>query len=368
MYKIRLIPIEVLILPVTNSSIMTEKQGPKLIKDIGEFGLIHQLTDSIRVRQNSTRKGIGDDAAVLDHGSNETVVTTDMLLEGVHFDLTYVPLKHLGYKSVIVNLSDLYAMNAIPQQITVSIGVSAKFTVDALEDLYEGIKLACANYDVDLVGGDTCASMTGLVISITALGMSAPGQAVFRSGAKKNDLICVSGDLGAAYMGLLLLQREKNLYEEDPDTQPDLSNYQYIIGCQLKPEARRDIITQLRDAKIKPSAMIDLSDGLSSDLLHLCDASGLGCRLYANKIPVDQVTDQLATEMGLSGAVAALNGGEDYELLFTVSLDQYETIEKMEGITVIGHLVDAADGTQLVLDDESLVPLAAQGWGAEDAL
>ena len=368
MYKNRLILTEVVILPVTNSNNMTEKQAPKLIKDIGEFGLIHQLTDSIRIRQNSTRKGIGDDAAVLDHGSNETVVTTDMLLEGVHFDLTYVPLKHLGYKAVAVNLSDLYAMNSIPQQITVSIGVSAKFTVNALEELYEGIKLACNQYDVDLVGGDTCASMTGLVISITAIGMCAPGQAVLRSGASKNDLICVSGDLGGAYMGLLLLQREKSLFEEDPAIQPELTDYQYILGRQLKPEARKDIISGLREAGIKPTAMIDLSDGLSSDLLHLCDSSGLGCRLYANKLPIHPSTQKLAEEMGISGIVAALNGGEDYELLFTVKLDHFEDVTKIEGITVIGHMVNPADGTNLVLDDESMIPLTAQGWKAEDAL
>lgn len=347
---------------------MSEKQAPKLIKDIGEFGLIRHLTAQVRVRQNSTRMGIGDDAAVLDHGNNETVVTTDMLLEGVHFDLTYFPLRHLGYKSVVVNLSDLYAMNAIPRQITVSIGVSAKFTVSALEELYEGIKLACVHYDVDLVGGDTCASMTGLVISVTAIGMVAPGQAVYRSGAQKNDLICVSGDLGASYMGLMLLQREKKLFDEDPATQPELEAHQYLVGRQLKPEARRDIIRLLRGASIRVRAMIDVSDGLSSDLLHICDASGLGCRVYAGKIPVHPSTEKLAGEMGISPLVAALNGGEDYELLFTVSLDDFDTISRIGGISVIGHMVDAADGTSLVLDDESLVPLVAQGWSAEQAL
>jgi len=347
---------------------MTQKETTKLIKDLGEFGLIKKLTEDIKIHQNSTRKGIGDDAAVIDHGNNETVVTTDMLLEGVHFDLTYVPLKHLGYKAVIVNLSDLYAMNSIPQQITVSIGISSKFTVSAIEELYSGIKMACNNYDVDLVGGDTCASMTGLTISITAIGMSNPGSCVYRSGAEKNDLICVSGDLGAAYMGLMLLQREKKLFEEDPQTQPKLNDYQYLLERQLKPEARKDIIKMIREKEIKLTSMIDLSDGLSSDILHICDSSGMGCRIYANKIPVNSATENLGIEMGLSPMVAALNGGEDYELLFTTSLENFDKIQEIKEVKIIGHIVDAVDGTNLVLDDESLVPLLAQGWRAEDAL
>lgn len=346
---------------------MSQNQGTKLIKDIGEFGLIKKLTSDIVSRQPSTRKGVGDDAAVVDHGSNETVVTTDLLMEGVHFDLTYVPLKHLGYKAVVVNLSDVYAMNAVPQQITVSIGISSKFTVAAMEELYEGIRLACQNYDVDLVGGDTCASMTGLVISITALGMCVPGTAVYRSGAKKNDLICVSGDLGAAYMGLMVLQREKKLLEEMPDSKPKLEDYQYLVERQLKPEARKDIIHQLREKGLTMTSMIDLSDGLSSDLIHICDSSGLGCRIYADKIPLHKTTEKLADEMRISPFVAALNGGEDYELLFTISLDDFEIISQMQGISVIGHMVDAAEGSNLVLPNETVVPLVAQGWKAEKA-
>ncbi len=347
---------------------MSKKESAIMIKDFGEFGLIKKLTEGFVCRQNSTRKGIGDDAAVFDHGKNETVVTTDMLLEGVHFDLTYVPLKHLGYKAVIVNLSDVYAMNAIPQQITVSIGISAKFSVLALEELYEGIKLACDIYDVDLVGGDTCASMNGLVISITALGMCTPGSAVYRSGAQANDLICVSGDLGAAYMGLLVLQREKTLFETDPSLQPKLEDYQYLLEKQLKPEAQKDVIAQLREKEITPTSMIDISDGLSSDLMHLCDSSGVGCKLYANKIPLHDSTEKLAIEMGLSPYIAALNGGEDYELLFTLKLEDYNKIEDMTQISVIGHIIDASEGTNLILDDESSIPLQAQGWKAEEAL
>lgn len=348
--------------------IMSKKESAEAIQDLGEFGLISKLTSDIVSCQTSTRKGIGDDAAVLDHGNNETVVTTDMLLEGVHFDLTYFPLKHLGYKAVTVNLSDLFAMNAIPQQITVSIGISAKFSISSIEELYKGIKLACKQYDVDLVGGDTCASMNGLVISITAIGMCTPGSAVYRSGAKANDLICVSGDLGRAYMGLLVLQREMELFKEDPSQQPKLNEYQHILEKQLKPEARQDIIAELRQKEIKPSSMIDISDGLSSDLLHLCDSSGLGCRLYASKIPINRDTENLAIEMGINPIVAALNGGEDYELLFTLNLEDFEKIQEMDQISVIGHMAETTEGSNMILDDESLVPLLAQGWKAENAM
>ena len=347
---------------------MSKKESAKTIMDLGEFGLIKELTEGIVSSQNSTRKGIGDDAAILDHGNNETVVTTDMLLEGVHFDLTYFPLKHLGYKAVTVNLSDLFAMNAIPQQITVSIGISAKFSIKALEELYAGIKLACQNYDVDLVGGDTCASLNGLVISITAIGMCTPGSAIYRSGAKAHDLICVSGDLGGAYMGLLVLQRENELFKEDPSQQPKLEEYQYILEKQLKPEARQDIISELRQKEIRPTSMIDVSDGLSSDLLHLCDSSALGCKLYASKIPVNRDTESLANEIGISPLVAALNGGEDYELLFTLNLEDFKKIQELDKISVIGHMVDITEGTNMILDDETSVPLLAQGWKAEKAL
>ncbi|MEA1878802.1 MAG: thiamine-phosphate kinase [Bacteroidota bacterium] len=347
---------------------MSKKESAENVQDLGEFGLIKKLTADIVSCQTSTRKGIGDDAAVLDHGNNETVVTTDMLLEGVHFDLTYFPLKHLGYKAVTVNLSDLFAMNAIPQQITVSIGISAKFSISSIEELYKGIKLACKQYDVDLVGGDTCASMNGLVISITAIGMCAPGSAIFRAGAKANDLICVSGDLGGAYMGLLVLQREMELFNKDTSQQPKLNEYQYILEKQLKPEARQDIISDLRQKEIKPSSMIDISDGLSSDLLHLCDSSGLGCKIFASKIPINRETENLAIEMGLSPLVAALNGGEDYELLFTLNLEYFDSIQNMDQISVIGHMVNVTEGTNMILDDDTSVPLLAQGWKAENAM
>lgn len=346
---------------------MIQEENRKTIKELGEFGLIHRLTKDVVLRQTTTRKGIGDDAAVLDSGINETVLTTDLLLEGIHFDLTYVPLKHLGYKAVVVNLSDVFAMNAIPQQITVSIGISAKMSLAALEDLYSGIKLACNNYDVDLVGGDTSSSMTGLVISITATGIAPPGTVVYRSGAKVNDLICVSGDLGASYMGLLLLQREKKLHEEDPSFEPKLDGYQYILERQLKPEARKDIIVSLQNSGIQASSMIDVSDGLSSDLLHLCHESKVGCRIYADKIPIHDETEKLATSMNIGSLVAALNGGEDYELLFTVPIDLYEKIGQESQISVIGHISEASEGTVLVLGDDNTVPLTALGWKAENA-
>jgi len=346
---------------------MSQKNKPTSIKELGEFGLIRRLTEDVILRQASTRKGIGDDAAVIDSGNNETVLTTDLLLEGIHFDLTYVPLKHLGYKAVVVNLSDVVAMNAIPQQITVSLGISAKMSLEAVEDLYSGIKLACNTYDVDLVGGDTSSSITGLTISITATGAAAPGSVIYRSGAGVNDLICVSGDLGGAYMGLMLLQREKKLFEEDPSLQPKLSGYPHIIGKQLKPEARKDIIESLLNLGIKPSSMIDISDGLSSDLLHICYESKLGCRIYADKIPVHDETEKLASIMNIGSLVAALNGGEDYELLFTVTVDKYEKIQSEQEISVIGHMAEASEGTRIVIDGNNTVPLVAQGWRAENA-
>ena len=338
----------------------------KTIKELGEFGLIKKLTEDVVPMHASTIKGIGDDAAVINHGNNETVLTTDLLLEGIHFDLTYVPLKHLGYKAVVVNLSDVVAMNAIPRQITVSIGISAKMTFAALEELYTGIKLACKTYKVDLVGGDTSSSMTGLVISITATGIASPGTVVYRNGAQVNDLICLSGDLGAAYMGLVLLQREKKLFEEDSSFQPKLDGYQYIIEKQLKPEARNDILISLRKLEIQPTSMIDISDGLSSDLLHICNESEVGCRLYADKIPVHDETEKLASSMNIDSIVAALNGGEDYELLFTVPVDKYNKLQQEHQISVIGHITEASEGTKLVLSDDKTVLLTAQGWRAEN--
>ena len=345
---------------------MSENSKQKTIKELGEFGLIDHLTKDIIIKHIGTRKGIGDDAAVIDPGINEIVITTDLLLEGIHFDLTYVPLKHLGYKAVVVNLSDVAAMNAIPQQITVSLGVSSKMSLEAIEELYYGIKLACNTYDVDLVCGDTSSSLTGLVISITAIGNAAPGTAIYRNGAKDNDLICVSGDLGASYMGLALLQREKKIFEDDPTIQPKLGGYQYLIEKQLKPEARFDILKGLRELEIHPNAMIDISDGLSSDLLHLCHESKVGCRIYADRIPIHPETEKLANQMNIGSLIAALNGGEDYELLFTVSVDQFEKIKNDASISIIGHITDASEGNNLVLSDENTVPLTAQGWRAEN--
>ncbi len=334
------------------------------ISDLGEFGLIRRLTDDVVIRHSSTYKGIGDDAAILDHGQQQILVTSDLLTEGIHFDLTYVPLKHLGYKSVVVNLSDIYAMNGTPRQLLVNIAISARMDLESVEELYRGIKLACNHYEVDLVGGDTSSSLTGLLISVTALGTVNRGQAVMRSGARKGDLICVSGDLGGAYLGLLLLQREKRLFEEDPSGQPRLEGYSYLLERQLKPEARRDIAAALKQHEVKPTSMIDVSDGLSSDLLHLCQQSELGCRLYADKIPFHPETEKLAGEMLISPVVAALNGGEDYELLFTVAPDDFARLQQLKGISVIGHMVEASEGYQVVLSDQSTIPLVAQGWNS----
>lgn len=334
------------------------------LSSLGEFGLIRKLTADITLHNPSTRKGIGDDAAVLDHSGVHTVVTTDLLLEGVHFDLTYMPLKHLGYKSVIVNLSDVFAMNAVPLQITVSLGISAKMSLQAIEDLYAGIKLACSLYDTDIVGGDTSASLTGLTISITALGAAPPEQLVYRSGARPDDFICVTGDMGSAYMGLLLLQRENRLFKEDPGYIPDLNSYPYLVERQLKPEAQRGLIRLLQEKGIKPTAMIDISDGLSSDLLHVCEASGTGCILQGDKIPIHDETERMAADLYMSPLVAALNGGEDYEILFTVSPDDLPHVQGIPGITVIGQMVDEKEGNQLILPDGTAVPLRAAGWNA----
>ncbi len=326
--------------------------------------MIRKLTADIALRNLSTLKGIGDDAAVLDHTGMQTVVTTDLLLEGVHFDLSYMPLKHLGYKSVIVNLSDVFAMNAVPQQITVSLGISAKMSLQALEDLYAGIKLACSLYDTDIVGGDTSASLTGLTISVTALGTAPAGQLVYRSGARSKDYICVTGDLGSAYLGLLLLQRENRLFKEDSGYIPDLNSYPYLVERQLKPEAQRDLARLLQEKSIKPTAMIDISDGLSSDLLHVCEASGTGCILQGDKIPIHEESSKMAGDLYMSPLVAALNGGEDYELLFTVSPDDLPKVEGVQGISVIGQITDEKEGNLLVLPDGTEMPLRSAGWNA----
>lgn len=334
------------------------------IATLGEFGLIRHLTEDIKLKNESTLKGIGDDAAVLDYQDKLTLVTTDLLLEGVHFDLTYVPLKHLGYKSAVVNFSDIYAMNGYPRQITVSIGLSKRFSVEDMEELYSGIRLACDVYGVDLVGGDTSASLTGLSISITCIGEGEKGKVVYRNEAHETDLICVSGDLGAAYMGLQLLEREKRVFQGEKDFTPDFSGKEYLLERQLKPEARKDIIEKLRKANVLPTAMMDISDGLSSELLHISKESHVGCRVYEDRIPIDYQTAVMAEQFNMNLVTAALNGGEDYELLFTVPLTDHEKVSEMEGIKIIGHITKAELGNFLVGRDGGEVELKAQGWNS----
>lgn len=334
------------------------------ISDLGEFGLIERLTKDFPLKNPETKKGVGDDAAILAFGDKDVLVTTDLLLEGIHFDLRYVPLKHLGYKAAIVNFSDIYAMNGTPKQITVSLGVSSRFTVEHLDALYSGIKLACEIYGVDLVGGDTSASVTGLVISITCLGTAASEDVVTREGAKPTDIICVSGDLGAAFMGLQLLERENVVAKGQKDFQPDFSGKEYILERQLKPEARRDIIEMLRNEGIKPTSMMDVSDGLSSELLHICKESGTGCRVYEDKIPIDYQTALMAEEFNMNLVTAAMNGGEDYELLFTVPLTDHEKIEKLKGVTMIGYITKPELGCAMLTRDGAEIPIKAQGWNA----
>ncbi|MDE7402919.1 MAG: thiamine-phosphate kinase [Muribaculaceae bacterium] len=335
------------------------------ISTLGEFGLIDRLTREMPVINDSTKIGVGDDAAVLDFADKETLVTTDLLLEGIHFDLRYVPLKHLGYKAAIVNFSDVYAMNGQPKQITVGLGVSSRFTVEHIEELYAGIRLACQQYGVDLVGGDTSASVTGLVISITCIGEVEKGKYVLRSGAKPTDIICVSGDLGAAYMGLQLLERENKVAAgAAPGFQPDFAGKEYILERQLKPEARGDIIRILAENSILPTAMMDVSDGLSSELLHICKDSNVGCRVYEDRIPIDYQTAVMAEEFNMDLIMAAMNGGEDYELLFTVPLTDNEKIEKLKGVTMIGYITKPELGAAMVTRDGQEMPISAQGWNA----
>lgn len=337
------------------------------IAEVGEFGLIDLLTKDFPLRNESSRKGVGDDAAVLSYGDKEVLVTTDLLLEGIHFDLRYVPLKHLGYKAAIVNFSDIYAMMGTPKQIVVSLGVSSRFTVDHIEELYSGIRLACDLYGVDLVGGDTSASVTGLVISVTCIGEGKKDEIVYRDGAKLTDLICVSGDLGAAYMGLQLLERENRVAAErktQEPFQPDFAGKEYILERQLKPEARKDIVQMLKDKGIHPSSMMDVSDGLSSELLHICKASGVGCRVYEDRIPIDYQTACMAEEFNMNMVTAAMNGGEDYELLFTVPLTDNEKVEKIEGVKVIGYITDKDLGAAMITRDGQEMPIRAQGWNA----
>lgn len=332
------------------------------ISRLGEFGLIDRLTEDFPMENRSTVKGVGDDAAVLEYPDTEVLVTTDMLLEGVHFDLTYMPLKHLGYKSAVVNFSDIYAMNGTPRQITVGLGVSSRFTVEHLEALYSGIRLACEIYGVDLVGGDTTSSRSGLVISITCIGDAKKGAVVGRDGAKDTDLICVSGDLGAAYMGLQLLEREKTASAGQKDFVPRFEGKEYLVERQLKPEARKDIITELAKEGILPTSMIDISDGLSSELLHLCKASGTGCRVYEDRIPIDYQTAVMAEELGMNLVTAAMNGGEDYELLFTVPLHFHDKVDRLPGIKVIGHITKEDLGCAMITRDGTEMPLKAQGF------
>lgn len=334
------------------------------ISTLGEFGLIENLTKGVELKNPSSVKGVGDDAAVLHYGDKETLVTTDLLLEGIHFDLTYVPLKHLGYKAAVVNFSDIYAMNGKPRQITVSLGVSKRFTIEHLQQLYDGIKLACDVYGVDLIGGDTSASATGLLTSITCIGEGESGKIVYRNGAKDTDLICVSGDLGAAYMGLQLLERERVASEGIKDFQPKFAGKEYILERQLKPEARKDIIEALDKAGIIPTAMMDISDGLSSELLHICHQSGVGCRIYEERIPIDYQTAVMASELNMNLVTAALNGGEDYELLFTVPLTDHEKIAEMSGVRIIGHMTKPELGCVLATRDDNEIQLKAQGWNA----
>ncbi|MHB9055553.1 MAG: thiamine-phosphate kinase [Paludibacteraceae bacterium] len=335
------------------------------ISKYGEFGLIKHLTEKVKLVNNSSLKGIGDDAAVLDYKDKQVLVTTDLLLEGIHFDLMYVPLKHLGYKAAVVNFSDIYAMNGQPKQITVSLGVSKRFSVESLEEIYSGILLACENYGVDLVGGDTSASLTGLTISITCIGEGEKDKIVYRNGAKENDLICVSGDLGSAYMGLQLLEREKLVFEgQGENVQPDFDGKEYILQRQLKPEARKNIIKDLAEKGIQPTAMMDISDGLSSELIHICSQSNVGCRVFEDKIPIHMQAAVMAEELNMNIVTAALNGGEDYELLFTCSLDDYDKIVSMENVGIVGHITKPELGMNLVGREGEEISLKAQGWNS----
>jgi thiamine-monophosphate kinase len=334
------------------------------INSLGEFGLINHLTKNFEIKSASTIVTVGDDAAVIDHFGKQTVITTDLLIEGIHFDLMYTPLKHLGYKSVIVNLSDVYAMNATPTHITLSIGVSNRFSVEALDEFYEGVYAACEKYDVDLVGGDTSASNKGFIISVTAIGEVTPDQFVKRSTANKGDLICVSGDLGGAFLGLTLLEREKKIWIENPQIQPDLEGEKYIVGRLLKPEARKDIAEFFEKNNITPTSMIDVSDGISSDVLHVCKQSSLGCRIYEDKLPVAEETKQAAFKFGLDPTVCALNGGEDYELLFTLKQEDYDKIVINEEISVIGYMTSLEEGTKFFTKGGNTFDIIAQGWNA----
>lgn len=334
------------------------------INELGEFGLIAYLNKAVELTEPSTVKGIGDDAAVLDFSDSKTLISTDLLLEGIHFDLRYVPLKHLGYKAIQVNLSDIYAMNGVASQVTFSIGLSSKFPLEAVEEIYEGALIACKKYNVDLIGGDTSASVQGLVISVTSIGYAKTDKIAYRSGAKEGDLLCVSGDLGGAYVGLQLLEREKQVYLENPNIQPDLEGKDYIVERQLKPEARKDVIALFDEFGIQPNAMIDVSDGLASEIIHICEASDVGCKLYEEKIPIDPMTYDTAREFGLDPTICALNGGEDYELLFTIPQEQYDKVKNQLDITIIGYITEKNAGRDMISKSGNIHPIKAQGWNA----
>ncbi len=344
-----------------------KNQSRTSISNLGEFGLIEYLTKNLDIKHKSTLKSIGDDAAVLNFGTKKAVISTDLLIEGVHFDLSFMPLKHLGYKAVVVNLSDIAAMNAKPTQITVSIALSNRFPLEAVEELYEGIELASKIYDIDVIGGDTTSSQKGLIISITAIGEANEDEIVYRNGAKDNDLIVVTGDLGSAYMGLQVLEREKQVFEVNPNNQPDLDNYSYIIERQLKPEARTDIKELLEKLEVKPTAMIDISDGLSSEILHICKQSNVGCNLFEEKIPIDPQFISVCEEFNIDGTTVCLNGGEDYELLFTIALEEFDKIKANPNFTVIGHITPQSDGCNLITRANTKIELKSRGWNALEA-
>ncbi|WP_428740971.1 thiamine-phosphate kinase [Tenacibaculum sp.] len=341
-----------------------KNQEKTSLAKLGEFGLINHLTKHFKIHHTSTIKGVGDDAAVISSSDKEIVITTDLLVEGVHFDLSYMPLKHLGYKAVMVNLSDVYAMNATAEQITVSIAVSNRFPLEAIEELYAGIQLACDTYKVDLIGGDTTSSTKGMLISITAIGSAKKEDIVYRNGAKPTDLIVVSGDLGGAYLGLQVLEREKQVFQVNPQSQPDLDNYTYIIERQLKPEARKDIPALLKELEVKPTSMIDISDGLSSEIMHICTQSKTGCKIYEDKLPLDPQVIATSEEFNMDSTMIALSGGEDYELLFTVSIDDYDKIKGNPNLTVIGHITEENQGMNLVTRANQEIELKAQGWSS----
>lgn len=343
---------------------LEENKSRSELSDLGEFGLIKHLTDQIKLENKSSKKGVGDDAAVIGEGKEQTLISTDMLVEGVHFNLMYCPLKHLGYKAVVVNLSDIYAMNGRPEQITVSIAISNRFSLEAVEELYKGIYKACEIYNVDLVGGDTTSSSSGLILSITAIGKADKKDIVYRNTANEGDLLCVTGDLGSAYIGLQILEREKEVFKAAPQTQPDLEGHDYVLERQLKPEARKDVIQMFKQLNLLPTAMIDISDGLASEVLHICDSSGVGCNIYDHKIPIDPTTVTKAVDFNLDPTMCALNGGEDYELLFTIKQSDYDKIKGSPHFSPIGHLTDKNSGVNLVSQSGTVNPITAQGWDA----